>query len=75
MTALAAKSGETYCPIQILSDGPNTSVAWCFPVVPGVLIANSSYVIGPLYGRGGVKVVIFYGFGSFELVTVSGWVS
>jgi hypothetical protein len=55
--------------------GPVTHVDWCFPLLPGILVADSWYVVGPLYGKGGVKLVVYYGVGSVELVTLVGWIS
>ncbi len=69
---LASKTGEFYDPIRLLKNGPATSVDWCVPILPGVLIADSSYVVGPLYGKGGIKLVILYGFGSSEYF-IAGW--
>jgi len=59
----------------IRQGGPYTKVNWCFPVLPGVLLADSDYVIGPMNGKGGVKIVLFYGFGSVEICTLWGWIS
>lgn len=55
--------------------GPNTHVDWCFPLLPGVLVADLRYAVGPLYGRGGVKIVLFYGVNSIEFGTLFGWIS
>jgi hypothetical protein len=55
--------------------GPLTYVNWCFPVLPGILVTDSGYVIGRLYGTGGTKVVLFYGFGSVELMSIDIWAS
>jgi hypothetical protein len=55
-------------------EGPITHVDWCFPLLPGILVSDSSYVVGPLYGKGGVKVVLYYGIGSVELL-MWGWIS
>jgi hypothetical protein len=72
---LAAKTGEDFSPVELNTGGPRAGVDWCFPVLPGLLIADSEYVIGPVYGRGGVKLVLFYGIGSKELCFLSGWIS
>ncbi len=48
---------------------------WCFPLLPGVLITNSWYQCGPLFGKGGVKLVLYYGVGSMEILTMNGWIS
>jgi prepilin-type processing-associated H-X9-DG protein len=47
--------------------GPATGITWCIPLLPGVLLANSWYVVGPSWGEGGVKIVLYYGFGAKEL--------
>jgi hypothetical protein len=74
-TASAAKEGRE-APRPILSkNGPVSKVEWCFPVLPGVHIADSYYVVGPLYGRGGIKIVIYYGFGSWAIGPIWGWIS
>lgn len=72
---LEARDGGTVYPIEIHANGPRTNVKWCFPVLPGILLADSGYSIGPLYGQGGKKIVVFYGFGSAELMTIFGWIS
>ena len=61
--------------MKLFPGGPHTHVSCCAPVLPGVLLVKSSYVIGPLWGGGGVKIVLFYGFGSRELATLFGWIS
>jgi hypothetical protein len=55
--------------------GPASRVEWCVPLLPGVLLTDSWYVVGPLYGKGGVKLVLFYGVNSAEFVTLWGWIS
>ena len=75
MARLAAADGEQRRPIGLRQGGPQTGVDWCAPILPGVLICDSYYVIGPLWGRGGVKLVLYYGFGSVELLTLWGWIS
>lgn len=60
---------------ELVPGGPRTNVNWCVPVMPGLMLANSEYHIARLYATGGYKVVLFYGFGSIELVTVIGWIS
>jgi hypothetical protein len=73
--ALAAKEGSAPLRPQAHKDGPKYGVSWCAPVLPGVLIADSYYSVGPLYGRGGVKIVIYYGFGSWASSPIWGWIS
>ena len=57
---------------DILSGGPVVNVNWCVPVLPGVLIADSEYIIGRLQAAGGVRILIFYGWGLWEIDTI--WV-
>lgn len=58
---------------RLRAGGPKSAVAWCFPILPGVLLAKSSYNVGPLYAQGGQKIVIYYGVGSFTLLELVGW--
>jgi hypothetical protein len=73
--ASAADEGREAPRPIVRKNGPVSKVEWCFPVLPGVLIADSYYVVGPLYGRGGVKIVIYYGFGSWAIGPIWGWIS
>jgi hypothetical protein len=73
--ARAAKEGQPSPSPQASKTGPVTNVSWCFPILPGILIADSYYVVGPLYGQGGIKIVIFYGFGSWASSPFWGWIS
>ena len=75
MAKLAAAQGEQGRPIGLRQGGPQTSVDWCVPILPGMLICDSYYVIAPLWGKGGVKLVLYYGFGSVELLWLWGWIS
>ena len=52
---------------------PSSRVDWCIPLLPGVLLADSSYHIGPLWAAGGPKLVVYYGFGTFEIPLPVGW--
>ena len=72
---LAAKTGEHFWPVELNAGGPRAGVNWCIPILPGLLIVDSEYVVGPLYARGGIKLVLFYGLGSKELCFLSGWIS
>ncbi len=36
-------------PVRLRKDGPKSEVKWSIPLVPGVLLANSYYVNGPLW--------------------------
>ncbi len=62
-------------PIELLPGGPKAGVNWCFPILPGVLVVDSSYVVGPIFGKGTTKIVLFYGFGSITLMELWGWIS
>jgi hypothetical protein len=53
--------------------GPRTHVDWCFPVLPGLLVAKSWYSVSPGSERGGVKLVLFFGIGSAELMEIYRW--
>ncbi len=72
---IAAKERSEAPRPQVHKDGPVSKVEWCFPVLPGILLADSYYVVGPLYGRGGVKIVVYYGFGSWATEPIWGWIS
>ena len=63
------------CEFPLFPDGPSAGVIWCFPIAPGVLIADSYYQIGPLWGQGGVKVVLYYGSDSRVIGEIFGWIS
>jgi hypothetical protein len=55
--------------------GPVAEVDWCFPLLPGVLVVHSEHSTGPQSGTGGVKLVLYWGIGTAELVTLYGWQS
>lgn len=61
--------------IDLHEGGPKASVKFCIPIVPGVLLADSYTSIGPLTGDGGVKVVLYYGWGTAILLELWGWIS
>ena len=67
--------GDYERPARVLEDGPKSRVQWCIPILPGIALLNSSYVIGPLWGRGSAKIVFWYGFDSKVLVELGGWIS
>jgi hypothetical protein len=54
--------------------GPITGI-WCVPVLPGVLLVESGTSIAPLSGSGGLKLVLYYGFGSSELCWFYVWLA
>ncbi len=60
---------------HLSKNGPHAGVSWCVPILPGILLLDSWYVIGPLWGKGGVKLVLYYGLGTKELVCLWGWIS
>jgi hypothetical protein len=60
--------------VKLFEGGPVARVNWCIPLLPGVLLADSDSVPGPLGGYGGPKFVLYYGFGSTELFWF-GWIS
>src|SRR5262245_45477848 len=43
---------------RLRDGGPATRVNWCIPLLPGILLADSYQVLGPLNGRGTVKIVL-----------------
>ena len=71
----AAEMPSTEVPIYLepREGGPATGVDWCLPILPGVLLADSYQVLGPLNGRGGAKVVFYYGMGTFVVCELWGW--
>jgi len=73
--AFRAEGVEGDWGITLREGGPAANVNWCIPILPGVLIADSYYVIAPLWGQGGVKVVVYYGFGTITILELWGWIS
>lgn len=61
--------------VELRHGGPQYGVDWCVPILPGVLLADSFYVVGPLYGKGGLKLVLYYGFGTLTLLELYGWIA
>ena len=61
--------------IRLRSGGPYSCVSWCVPLLPGFLLVESDYVVGPVYGEGGVKLILFYGIGTETLFNFWGWKS
>jgi hypothetical protein len=59
--------------IELTEGGPDTGVNWCIPLLPGVLLVDSYEVLGPLAARDTAKIVVYYGFGSFEVCDLWGW--
>jgi hypothetical protein len=75
METQSRKDGFPYRPIELRPQGPFSKVYWCVPVLPGVLLADSEVATGPLSASGGIKIVLYYGFGSVELPTPFVWVA
>lgn len=73
--AIADQLERPFEPIELLRDGPNSRVNWAVPILPGLSLADSEYVVGPLYAKGSAKLVFYYGFGSLTLVELWGWMS
>jgi hypothetical protein len=82
--ALAAEADERYAFAEkrnrerdannpLFATGPVTGIDWCAPIMPGVLIANSHQQIGPGFGGGSYKIIVYYGFGSTVLMKGGGW--
>lgn len=59
---------------DLLPGGPVAIVNWCIPILPGVLIADSGYIIGSLRGGGGIRILVFYGSGLWDSEPIGGWV-
>ena len=55
--------------------GPFTRINWCVPVLPGILLADSEYTIGPRYGQGGLSILVYYGVGCLQFGPIIGWIS
>ncbi|MBT3200541.1 MAG: hypothetical protein HN350_11550 [Phycisphaerales bacterium] len=59
--------------LRLREGGPITRVNWSIPILPCVLLANSDMTIGPLHGEGGIRIVLYYGFGSWYSGVIFGW--
>jgi hypothetical protein len=68
-----AEAGFEYEQIPIF-ESPGCDTDYSIAIAPGVLLANSSYWIAPLWGKGGTKIVLWYGWGYAEF-TLCGWIS
>jgi len=55
---------------EVHRNGPRISINWCFPIIPGILIAESYYSIGPSLDAGGTKIVFFYGVGTIDFLQI-----
>lgn len=69
-------NGDTTTPpIELRSGGPKVVVNWCIPLLPGMLITDSEYAVGPLYAKGSKKFVLFFGVGSITLWEADVWMA
>ena len=75
MEVESRREGLPFHPIELRKDGPITRVYWCLPVLPGVLLADSDYCVGPMCAGGGLKVILYYGFGTTEIWTPWYWMT
>lgn len=62
-------------PIELRKDGPRSKVKWSIPIIPGILLANSYYVNGPLWAEGGTKIILYYGISSKVICKITKWMS
>lgn len=62
-------------PIRLRQDGPKSKVKWSIPIVPGILLVNSYYVNGPLWAKGGTKIILYYGISSKVICYITKWMS
>jgi hypothetical protein len=60
---------------QLHGDGPHWGVNWSVPILPGVLLLDSYSSIGPLYGSGSAKIVVYYGVGTVTICELWGWLA
>ena|ERR1035437_4522193 len=71
---LAVEVGRPVRPAAF-PEGPRTEFRWCVPIAPALLLVSSDYQIGPRWGHGGIRLVLFYGIGTVETGPLVGWVS
>ena len=67
------EAGFEYEP-RFIYESPGCNTGYSIAIAPGVVLANSSYVMAPLWGKGGTKIVLWYGWGYAEF-TLWGWIS
>jgi len=67
--------GEAPIYDRLREGGPATGVNWAVPLLPGILLADSYEVLGPLIGRGSTKLVLYYGCGTVVVCELWGWVA
>jgi len=76
MSDFALSEGlEEPLPIELRKDGPKSKVKWSIPIVPGILLVNSYYVNGPLWAKGGTKIILYYGISSKVICYLTKWMS
>jgi hypothetical protein len=56
-------------------DGPMSGVYWSIPLLPGILLVDSYYSLGPIYSRGSAKIVLYYGVGTVTVCSLWGWLA
>jgi hypothetical protein len=62
-------------PIELRENGPKSEVKWSFPLLPGIIVANSYYVNGPLWAEGGTKLIVYYWISSAVICKLKKWIS
>jgi hypothetical protein len=55
--------------------GPISGVNWSVPILPGVLLVDSYYSLGPNYSQGHAKIVLYYGLGTVTVCKLWGWLT
>jgi hypothetical protein len=75
MMAEEPPGSETPIFLRLREGGPATGVDWCVPLLPGVLLADSYQVLGPLNARGGIQIVLYYGVDSMVLCHITLWLA
>ena len=62
------------CHRVVFEEGGRT-YAWAVPIAPLLTIVSSGHSVGPLWGYGSTKVVVWYGIGRWELLTFMQWIA
>ena len=73
--ASALPKGREVLPMKVYYEKPRAGIDWAFPILPGLLVTQSWYVVGPLWGEGRIRLMFFYGSGTFDLFSVMRWIS
>ncbi len=68
VAAEARLKGEQPNRYDLYPGGPHAKVHWAVPVLPGVLLAQSSIALGPGQGREETGLVLYYGVGTHNLL-------